>query len=125
MSYTKNKYFVDTNIWLYAFMDDDSFKKEKALSIISHSGVVLSTQILNEICINLMKKADYREHAIVKLIENIYGKYRVVTIDKKIILTSSFVREKYQTSFWDSLVIAAALESAMSFIPKTCMTDKS
>ena len=119
----KNRYFVDTNIWLYAFMDEGRRRNEKALLIISEPDAVLSTQILNEICINLIKKADYKENAIVKLIENMYGKYKVVTIDKRIILTSSFVRANYQASFWDSFVIASALETECSILYSEDMQD--
>jgi len=57
----QDKVFIDTNIWLYSFMDGDYEKKEIALSVISRGNVVLSTQVLNEICVNLIKNRIIRK----------------------------------------------------------------
>jgi len=53
-----DRYFVDTNIWLYAFMEDDE-KRDAALKIFTQDEILLSTQVINEICINLLTKASY------------------------------------------------------------------
>ena len=42
-------------------MDGDYEKKEIALSVISRGNVVLSTQVLNEICVNLIKNRIIRK----------------------------------------------------------------
>ena len=55
----EDRFFVDINIWLYAFMDnEDSLQKTKSLDIISKysSKIVVSTQVLLEISVNLLKK---------------------------------------------------------------------
>jgi len=52
-------YFVDTNIWLYAFIQyQDTAKNEIAKDIIKECDIVISTQIINEICVNLIKKTN-------------------------------------------------------------------
>ena len=83
-----DKVFVDTNIWLYAFMEDESEKHKIAFSIISNTNILLSTQVINEICINLINKTDYDEDDIAKLINNISSKYNVSIIDKQTIKSS-------------------------------------
>ena len=51
--------FVDTNIWLYAFIEGDDPQKTscaKALLQASHT-IIVSTQVINEVCSNRLKKA--------------------------------------------------------------------
>ena len=51
--------FVDTNIWLYAFIDGpDVAKSERARQLLSDNedSLVVSSQVINEICVNLLKK---------------------------------------------------------------------
>ena len=48
--------FVDSNVWLYAFIEtQDEGKSVVAKSVIQNGdiAVTVSTQIINEICINL------------------------------------------------------------------------
>ncbi len=108
--------FVDSNIFLYAFMGDHDEKSEKAFYIIKSDSVVLSTQVVNEICVNLVKKSGYHEDDIIQLVRNIYEKYKVVIIDMNIILKASFLRKMYSLSYWDSLIIACALENECSIL---------
>jgi len=100
--------FIDSNIFLYAFMREDEKKSEKAFSLIADNHVFLSTQVINEICINLIKKSDYQEDDIVRLIDRIYEKYQVTIIRKSVILKASSLRKKYFFSYWDSLIVSSA-----------------
>jgi len=48
--------FIDTNIWLYAFIEaGDAAKSAVARAIIRQSEPVVSAQIVNEVCVNLLK----------------------------------------------------------------------
>lgn len=60
----QNKYFIDSNIFLYAFMANDEEKSEKAFSVIKQQSIILSTQVINEICVNLIKKSNYTNNDI-------------------------------------------------------------
>jgi predicted nucleic acid-binding protein len=111
----KNKCFVDSNIWLYAFMES-SIKSTKALEILNTENSMLSTQVINEVCVNLLKKARYSENEIKQTIETIYANYEVAILDKIIILSASFIRENRAIFYWDSLVIASAINNHCSVI---------
>lgn len=63
---------VDSNVWLYAFMQSESSKTIQAVEIISNPKVVLSTQVVNEICVNLIKKAHYSELEIQQTVKRIF-----------------------------------------------------
>ncbi len=114
-----DKYFIDTNVWLYGFMKDDERHKTASL-LIAGDNVVLSTQVLNEISFNLIKKAGYEEIDISKLIKNIYRKFDVLKPNEETILSASLIRRKYNVQFWDSIKIAIALNNKC----RVLFTDK-
>ena len=66
-------------------------------------------QVINEICVNLIKKADFSEAQISQLIEAIFQKYPIIEFDEDILLTASQLRQEYSLSFWDSTIAACAL----------------
>lgn len=102
--------FIDTNIWLYAFLDTgEAEKSSRAKALFQRSEPMLSVQVVNEICVNLIKKADFSEEQIARLIESFYEKYPIVEMDESILLSASQLRREYAFSFWDSMVVACAL----------------
>jgi predicted nucleic acid-binding protein len=105
--------FIDTNIWLYALIeDDDPGKSARAkLLIETRSAVIVSTQVINEVCVNLIKKAQLSEQQVQQLIESFYAKYLVVELSKPLLLKASALREQYAFSFWDSLIVSSALSA--------------
>jgi predicted nucleic acid-binding protein len=105
--------FIDTNIWLYAFTDDDAQKKDIAQVLIKTSRPVISVQVINEICVNLIKRAKFPEAQISDLIETFYQKYDVVEVNKGLLLMASQLRQDYTFSYWDSLIVAAGLTSGI------------
>ena len=68
-------------------------------------------QVINEICVNLVKRAKFPETQIGELIETFYQKYEVVNMEKGVLLSASQLRQEYPFSYWDSLIVAAALAS--------------
>ncbi len=71
--------FIDTNIWLYSFIESQDRRKTKiAKSIISESDIIISTQIVNEMSVNLLKKASFSEAQIRELIISLYKRYTVL-----------------------------------------------
>ncbi|MEW6618493.1 MAG: PIN domain-containing protein [bacterium] len=102
--------FIDTNIWLYAFIEgDDSTKSGIARALIQETAPMLSTQVINEVCVNLLKQANFTEEQVCQLIESFYEKYVVTELNKSVLLTASQLRQQYSLSFWDSTIIASAL----------------
>jgi Predicted nucleic-acid-binding protein, contains PIN domain len=102
--------FIDTNVWLYAFIQSTERNKTViAKSIIESCEIVLSSQVINEVCVNLIKKARFDEVSIRNLIESFHSKYQVAAVDKTILLEASELRDRYRFSYWDSLIVACAL----------------
>lgn len=114
------KVFIDTNIWIYGLVEsNDPLEKQKRIVTLSllerlflESEIFISTQILNECHWNLIKKFGYTDAEIyLRIQENIMAVSNVMNVNQKTYHDSFTIREKYQTSFWDSLVIASAQES--------------
>lgn len=118
------KIFVDSNIWLYSFMSGSSDKHQVSVSLIKNNNVFLSTQVVNEICINLIKKSEYSEDDVTILIKNLYDRYNIFNIDKQTILQSSVIRKNYSCSYWDSLIISSALENNCKYLFSEDMQHK-
>jgi predicted nucleic acid-binding protein len=109
--------FVDTNIWLYAFIQtQDSRKNLAAHELLASINPIVSDQVINEICVNLLKKACVAEHEVKELIKAFYAKYHVVTVDKDILVQASDLRMRYGLSFWDSTIVSSALQAGCSLL---------
>lgn len=102
--------FIDTNIWLYAFVaSDEAAKREAARAIVSRQDIVVSTQVINETCINLMRKTSVPEKIVRQLVSAFYKKFTVIDLERSVLMIASVLREKYSLSFWDSMIVASAL----------------
>jgi predicted nucleic acid-binding protein len=117
--------FVDTNIWLYAFVEGDDLRKSaRAKSLLEASqAIIVSPQVINEVCINLIKKAQFSEPQVQQLIESFYAKYVVVEVSKALLLMASALQEQYAVSFWDSTIVASALHAGASVLYSEDMQD--
>lgn len=104
--------FIDTNIWLYAFIkSEDNNKTAIAEQLIKSHKVVVSSQVVNELCVNLIKKTKLSEPEIQELISSFFKKYSVVNVSREIMIKASVLRDAHKFSFWDSMVVSAALFS--------------
>ena len=102
--------FLNANIWSYAFVaTQDERKSDIAKGIIEGNEVIVSTQVINEVAVNLIRQAQFEESNIQRLISSFYLRYQVVEIGREVLLIASDLRFRYRFSFWDSLIVAAAL----------------
>ncbi len=109
--------FVDTNIWLYAFIESaQSDKSRRARELLGNCQSFISIQVINEVCVNLIKKAGFTEQQIRQLIDAFYEKYVVAELDHDTLTAASDLRHRYKFSFWDSMVIASALQMGVSLL---------
>lgn len=100
--------FVDSNIWLYTFIQQNA-KKAAAQQLVKQNRVCLSSQVVNEICRNLVRKAAFDEFRLRQVIERFYFAYLAIDLNEQILLAGSDLRLKYNFSLWDGLIVAAAL----------------
>ena len=104
--------FLDTNILVYSDDHDETAKQATALGILEESRLagrgVLSTQVLQEYFVSVIKKLGVPAHVARAKVE-IFSHFEVVIIDVDDVLAAIDFHRLHQLSFWDSLVIRAAL----------------
>lgn len=108
------KIFVDTNIWLYSLIqtsEEDARHKIAAAFLDKVECPVISTQVIREATHNLIKKARMPEDAIRMLISSWYQDCVVQESSEAQFLLASRLRGLYSLSYWDSLIVAAALDA--------------
>ncbi len=113
----KDNYFIDSNILIYAHTMQDERKKSIAQEILSSNHVLLlNTQVVNE-CINVFIKRfkiDFNE--LKKIVEEIIYYTPVRKLDNTTIQSALRLHFKYQFSYYDSLIIASALQNECSVL---------
>jgi predicted nucleic acid-binding protein len=112
-----DKVFVDTNIWVYAYLDTDNTQSHnkhlKAVECLQRlyrdTEMIISTQVLSEYYSALLKNKiddlDIQESS-----RQLTQAIEVVALSKNTVTNSYLIRNRYRYSYWDSLIIASALE---------------
>ena len=59
----------------------------------------VGVQVVNEVCVNMIRKAGFAEEQIRDLVTSYYAKYRVFDIGYNILISASELRESYSLSF--------------------------
>jgi predicted nucleic acid-binding protein len=106
----KDKFFLDSNIFLYAFSTSNLQKQEVAKKLVL-ADAVISVQVINEVSVNLIKKLKFDEDTIKKFVDSTYSRYQVLDISKDMFINASDLREEHNLSYFDSIIVSAALIS--------------
>jgi predicted nucleic acid-binding protein len=107
------KYFVDTNILIYAHDREAGLKHERARQLIEHLWTTgqraLSMQVLQELCVNLRRRVAHPlpSEEIAKLIED-YLSWEIVINTPQAIVAALGIEVRYKVSYWDALILHAA-----------------
>jgi predicted nucleic acid-binding protein len=116
-----DKYFVDTNILIYAHDRSTGVKHERARQLVEHLWMsgdgVLSTQVLQELCVNLRRKV--ARPLAVEEIRRIIGDYmtwEVVINAPESAIQALEIETRYKISFWDALILQAAEQSGAAIL---------
>ena len=111
--------FCDSNIWLYAMLTYQSQVKALACQQLIHNNqhnIALSSQVVIEVVANLLRKGNFSEVQIIKFVEDVYQDHLVIDVSPKVMLEASQLRSKYSFSYFDSLIVSAALETGSTLL---------
>lgn len=123
-----DKCFVDTNILVYAHDRSAGLKHERARTLIEslwESGLgVLSTQVLQELCINLRRKIGkpLPIDEVRQLIRD-YSTWEIIINTSESVLEALDIEARYKTSFWDALIVQAADTAGASVLYSEDLAD--
>ncbi|MFZ0884322.1 MAG: PIN domain-containing protein [Candidatus Acidiferrales bacterium] len=123
-----DKAFVDTNILLYAHDRSAGVKHERARALIedlwTSGNGVLSTQVLQELCVNLRRKTAHplSIEETTRLLQD-YMSWDVVTNTAESVIEALVIEQRFNISFWDALIIQAAGSSGASVVYSEDLAD--
>jgi predicted nucleic acid-binding protein len=128
MNSMSDRYFVDTNILMYAHDKAAGAKHERAKALVEQlwrdrTGVV-STQVLQELSVNLRRKV--RRPLDARATRDIVADYlawQLIVNGGESILEALDLESRYQISFWDALVVQAAQASGVEILYSEDLSD--
>ncbi|MEW6419821.1 MAG: PIN domain-containing protein [Nitrospirota bacterium] len=121
----RDRIFLDSNILIYSSLQDDKGKHNETLNFLEKLKgkiVFISTQVINEVYVALLKhelEDEDIQNIVLKIID-IYNS-SIITVDT--IKKSWNLRRIYNLSYWDSLIVASALESRCEVLYTEDMQD--
>lgn len=110
-----DKVFLDTNIIVYAHDRSSGDKRTTAKAIMERlweeRNGVISAQVLQELYVCVTKKIPKplplkEARSIIEYLST----WHVVSNDKHLTLKATDIQERYRLSFWDSLIVQAAIQ---------------
>lgn len=117
----KERIFLDTNVLVYLFDTDDPTKQRRVRDLLSspelRAQVILSTQVLQEFYVSVTRKPatpldlDTAFQAVQDLTA-----FPIVQIDPSLILLAIQRSSKAKVSFWDALIVEAALVAGATLL---------
>ena len=110
--------FVDTNILLYAISThpSEAEKNQKARAILSGSGLVFSVQVLQEFYVQATRptRTDPLTHEEATALIQYWLRHRIIPITVQVMQDALDIKKRYQTSYWDAAILAAAASAGCS-----------
>lgn len=113
--------FVDTNILIYAHdvdAGDRHWRAKRVISELWESGLgILSTQVLNEFYVNITQKIPSPlDPATARSLIEPYLTWQVQTPAPKSVLLASEIQQRHRISYWDALIVHAAVSGGASIL---------
>ncbi|MDR1870776.1 MAG: PIN domain-containing protein [Deltaproteobacteria bacterium] len=113
---TATKAFLDTNILIYIFTVSEVEKRKQSIEKINNYDRIVSTQILTEFCSVSIRKLKMDLSLIEEAINLICLNNTLVVVNLDTIKYGLYIQNKYNFSYYDSLIIASALVSNCEFL---------
>jgi predicted nucleic acid-binding protein len=105
------EFFLDTNILLYAASSakSEQDKRTKARELLAMDGGGLSVQVQAEFYVNATGKFKLPHDKVLGILESL-DSYPVLALTEAVFWAALQIKERYQLSYWDAAILAAALE---------------
>ena len=105
-----DKVFLDTNILIYGYSQDEPDKQKRAIECVQSGEVWISTQVLNE-TINVLRRKFSLEYSQIRaVVTEFTEQFEIAIVSVITVETALNLAERYQYSYFDSLIISSPLE---------------
>ena len=110
-----DRIFVDTNVLVYSIANDQQ-KRVVAERVLLNNEIVLSPQVINEFIAVTLRKRILPSEQVISYATKFMQVFEVTAMTRQTISAALDLMTRYQFSYWDSLIVAAALESRCSYL---------
>ena len=112
-----DRVFLDTNIVIYLYSEDENYKRDIACNFVNSSNCITSIQAMNEASNVWLKKYKLDKYEIAKYLDELEAICDdIVLIRRKTIDQALNIKDRYGYSFYDCLMLGAALEANCGII---------
>ena len=115
--------FLDTNVLVYLYSSEEPAKRNTCIDAVENHIRIISTQTLNEFCNVLFKKKDLNSDNVRAALRDANRFAQIAYIDTTTIERAVTLKDRYGYSYYDSLMLASALESGCEIIFSEDMSD--
>ncbi len=118
MNFMSERPFIDTNILVYAFIENNEARHDIAVRLIADligKEVFISIQVMSEIY-SALSKNGIEHDAIAKYLWELDDSMNIQPIEYGTIMKCLFLKKRYAYSYWDSLILASSLETGCTVV---------
>jgi predicted nucleic acid-binding protein len=102
--------FFDSNILVYSYSNTEIDKQAIARKLIAENNSFISTQVLQELSNIVTRKFKFSYEAAIAAINECCQNNNLLINTEKTIIQACRIAERYAFSFYDSLIISAAID---------------
>jgi len=107
--------FLDSNVMIYAYFKQDEKKQRISKQLISQNAII-STQVLQELTNTLHRKMGVDYNIVRTILQECLKNCDLNTNTSDTVFLALNVAERYGFSFYDSLIVSAAIESKCTIL---------
>jgi predicted nucleic acid-binding protein len=114
MNFMRDRIFLDSNVVIYS-LGMDKLKKRISVDLLKQHPTI-SVQVVNEVVNVSIKKLKMPNSDAFEIGRTLINNCKIVSLNERTVLKGFDLSERYRFSFWDSLIVAAALENECSIL---------
>ena len=113
-----DKVFLDTNTVIYSYSEDEPEKQEIANDILEqyNNQIIISNQVINELSNTLFRKFKLDADEVRKTVLELNDTFPIVNFNLQTQLKGIELKGKYKLQFYDSMILATALENGCNIV---------
>jgi predicted nucleic acid-binding protein len=112
----RGKVFLDTNVFVYTQSKGEQVKRDIALNAIGKYDCYTSTQVFNEVSNVMIKKLKMPIAEVKQVITAMNDRCAISIITHEAVQKALDLKEVYGYSYYDSLILAAAVLSDCNYV---------
>jgi predicted nucleic acid-binding protein len=116
--------FLDTNILIYLYSEDETHKREAAYQLVNTNKCITSTQAFNEASNIWLKKYELEKTHIIKYLDELETVCENVNLIQRNTINHALeIKQRYGFSYYDCLMLSSALDRGCDIIYTEDMQD--